>query len=208
MLTPSTVSLVVVNLVPLAGVAFFGWSTFAVLLLYWSENVAIGIVTIVKMICARGRPVPWERRLEKAVAIPGFVLGFGAMCAIHVGVIVGLFGNWPDVDHGPGFGVLVRRVLLEENGIISAAALFASHLVSLVQNYFILGERGRASLSGLFEAAFSRVIVLHLALFFGAALLLILRNPAWGVALLVTMKIALDVRGHIRERLRFAAAKA
>ena len=33
------------NLVPIAGVAFWGWSAFALIFLYWLENVIVGART-------------------------------------------------------------------------------------------------------------------------------------------------------------------
>src|SRR5438128_1777645 len=41
-ITPTAVVLIAANLVPLAGVLFFGWSVFATLLLFWVENVIVG----------------------------------------------------------------------------------------------------------------------------------------------------------------------
>src|SRR5438876_3168331 len=41
-LSPSALVLVAANLVPLAGVLFFGWSVFATLLLFWVANVIVG----------------------------------------------------------------------------------------------------------------------------------------------------------------------
>ena len=38
----SLVALVLVNLVPIAGVLFFDWRVFDLLLLYWAESVVIG----------------------------------------------------------------------------------------------------------------------------------------------------------------------
>ena len=38
--------LVMANLVPLAGVLLWGWDVFLILLLFWGENVIIGIFGI------------------------------------------------------------------------------------------------------------------------------------------------------------------
>ncbi len=43
-LRPSAIVLVLVNLLPLGGVLALDWQVFDVLLLYWSENVVIGVV--------------------------------------------------------------------------------------------------------------------------------------------------------------------
>ena len=53
--SPSGIALVVTNLLPLAGVFFFGWTVFEVLALYWLENVVIGILNLPKILTASGR---------------------------------------------------------------------------------------------------------------------------------------------------------
>ena len=51
-LPPSALVLVAANLVPLAGVLFFGWSVFATLLLFWVENVIVGGFNVLRMLWA------------------------------------------------------------------------------------------------------------------------------------------------------------
>jgi len=51
-ITPTAVVLIAANLVPLAGVLFFGWSVFATLLLFWVENVIVGVFNILRMLTA------------------------------------------------------------------------------------------------------------------------------------------------------------
>ena len=42
-LLPSITLMVMVNLIPLVGVIWFGWSVFALLILFWIENIIIGL---------------------------------------------------------------------------------------------------------------------------------------------------------------------
>ncbi len=46
----SVALLVVSNLIPLVGVFAWDWDVTAILILYWSENLILGFLTIVKMI--------------------------------------------------------------------------------------------------------------------------------------------------------------
>ena len=48
--TPSVLVLLLANLVPLAGVVFFGWSVFPVMLLFWLENVVVGVFHVLKLV--------------------------------------------------------------------------------------------------------------------------------------------------------------
>ena len=49
----SLVALIVANLVPLFGVLLWDWDVFLLLLLFWAENVIIGIFGIARLIVAR-----------------------------------------------------------------------------------------------------------------------------------------------------------
>jgi hypothetical protein len=42
-------SLIVANLIPLAGVLFFGWSLFETMVVYWLENGVIGFFNLFKI---------------------------------------------------------------------------------------------------------------------------------------------------------------
>ena len=45
----SLLALIGANLIPLAGVFFFGWDVTLIVLLYWSENLIAGFYNILKM---------------------------------------------------------------------------------------------------------------------------------------------------------------
>jgi hypothetical protein len=48
----SAVALVLANLVPLAGIVLWQWSISSVLILYWFENVVIGVINVLRMVLA------------------------------------------------------------------------------------------------------------------------------------------------------------
>lgn len=50
---PSAKVLILANLIPLVGVIFWGWSVFNIVVLYWMENLVIGVINILKMITCR-----------------------------------------------------------------------------------------------------------------------------------------------------------
>lgn len=49
-ITLPSVMLVVSNLIPLVGVLSWGWQVFDVVVLYWFENVVIGVINVLKML--------------------------------------------------------------------------------------------------------------------------------------------------------------
>ena len=52
--TPAVTSLVLANLIPLAGTLFFGWSSGVIMVLYWFETAVIGFYSILKLPLAQG----------------------------------------------------------------------------------------------------------------------------------------------------------
>lgn len=50
---PSVLALTAANLIPVVGVLWLGWQVFALLLLFWLENVVVGAFTVLRMLAAR-----------------------------------------------------------------------------------------------------------------------------------------------------------
>ncbi len=59
----SAVVLIIANLLPLVGVLFWEWSAFEIILLYWTENVIIGAINVLKMITCAPQPdaIDWDQ---------------------------------------------------------------------------------------------------------------------------------------------------
>jgi hypothetical protein len=201
---PSVVVLVVANLVPLVGVMAWGWTVFPLLLLFWIENLILGAFNVVKMLAAApSPPLGW---VVKLLLVPFFAFHYGMFCLVHGVLVIGLFGGGFRAGAPfPEAGAVLELVRAERLGW-AVVALAVSHAVSLAVNYFGAREYRQADLKVLMSQPYGRVAVVHLALLLGGFLMLALRSPAAGLVLLVLMKTGLDVRAHLRERRRFAAA--
>lgn len=194
-LSPSALVLVAANLVPLAGVLFFGWSVFATLLLFWVENVIVGAFNVLRMLWAQpDNPLLW---VAKAAMIPFFVIHYGIFTTIHGVFVLTLFGGL----HERGFpGPATFFHAVQGAGIWPAAlALAASHGVSFAVNYIGAGEYRTAQLAQLMSRPYGRVMVLHVVIIGGGFLVQALGAPLAAVALLVVLKTGLDLVGHLRE---------
>jgi hypothetical protein len=167
-----------VNAIPLAGVLWFGWSVFEVLLIYWFENVAIGIFHAVRLgICTRTNAVPsgWGTTAF-------FVLHYGLFTLVH-GVFVFVY-----------FGVLSEGLLGLKGGLtLPVFSVFAWQALHLVfDTVATQGFRGRDPNSMMFEP-YPRVFALHMTVILGGFLIDVAGAPIWALAVLVIVKTVSDV---------------
>lgn len=199
----SAVVLVAANLVPVGGVVFFGWRSIDVLMLYWVENVVIGLINVMRMATTPGR--------KKWFLIVFFSVHYGIFCFGHLMAINGLFGESLGVanvwDYFLGVSVSEQGTAMWRSPqIIAIGGIAASHLFSYFSNFVGRGEYLRTSTNELMSRPYGRIIVLHVAIIIGAALVEWLGSPVSMLVVLVIAKIALDLRLHLAEREQFQTA--
>ncbi|MEM8944960.1 MAG: DUF6498-containing protein [Planctomycetota bacterium] len=199
----SAISLLAANSLPLLGVLFWGWSTFAIVLIYWFENAIIGVINILKMLCCTEsetdeESVPFVHAM-KLLFVPFFTFHYGMFCAVH-GAFVMLLSGGEVPFEGPADDWTEPLVMLRETGTLwGIVGLAISHLYSFVRNYLIGGEYRRVTLPTLMFQPYARVVVLHLAILFGAFATVALGNSIFVLVILIVGKTAIDLALHLRE---------
>jgi len=192
--SPSSLALILANLVPLAGTAFLGWKLSDVMVLYWAESAIIGFWNICKIIVI-GR---WFALL----AGPFFVGHFGGFMAVHFLFIYTLFVQ--GIDGGDSGGDLTEVARLFIALWPALLALFLSHGYSFFANFLGRQEyRGRTARDQMGEP-YSRIVFMHLVLIFGGGLTLLLGSPTPVLLLVIGVKIWFDLRAHQKQRSRAA----
>jgi hypothetical protein len=192
--------LVAANLVPLAGVLFWGWNAFALIALFWMENVVVGVFFILRMLTLDPRnPGLWAAKL---FMVPFFCVHYGMFTAIHGVFVFGVFGGQSHALRGLGVLEPAARVAADFGLWPALAVLVASHGFSFLWNYLYRGELWRASLIGLTKQPYLRVIVLHFAIILGAVAAAALGSPLWALVVLLAVKIGLDLKAHLKEHSR------
>lgn len=185
--------LVLVNLLPLVGVLFFGWHVFELILLFWAENLIIGALTVARFV------VMYRLRNDGSMmfVIPFFVVHFGAFCLVHLALVLWWFK--PD---DPGAWSLTAL-------LVPFAALALSHVVSFRLNFIGQGEYKRVEPNDLMTAPYRRIGVMHLAVLGGATLSVWFGESSAALVLLVIGKIGIDLAAHVHEhRLRTGQVQA
>ncbi len=213
-ITPSAVFLIVVNLFPLVGVLAFDWRVFDVLLLYWIENVIIGVINVMRMLLVapddaapRGRPsrsvTPARRLLMSAF----FTAHYGMFCFGHLMAVVTLFAGDQGLEAARATLLVESPAeLLRSPLALATFGIAMSHLFSFIVNFLLGGERHRTDLGQLMQRPYGRVVVMHVTIIVGGALVQLLGSPVGLLIALVAIKIAVDLALHARERRVFDAA--
>ncbi|PIR03197.1 MAG: hypothetical protein COV60_01615 [Candidatus Magasanikbacteria bacterium CG11_big_fil_rev_8_21_14_0_20_43_7] len=190
--------LISANAVPLVGVLFFGWSLFGVLFFYWLETVVVGILNVPKMYMTKGVDTQMTEGLNKlsesararaytairTFTIPFFVFHFGMFALVHGIFVFSLYGP-ADITFGSVITALVTS--------------FVSHGYSFVTNFIGKKEYLTRSINQQMGQPYKRVVILHLAILFGAFPLMVFGSPFVAVLILIVLKTCFDMYLHMRE---------
>lgn len=177
--------LIAANLGMLAGVLLFGWSLGRVMMTFWAETGVIGYWAIYGLARQAGRGAVF--------LVPFFIVHFGGFMAGHL-VFLSIFLRANFAEGGPGLnGTSLYAALPEAILLVSPVVLillFAGHGLTHVWRRF-RDDAARPALG--MGPVYGRVIAMHVALVLGAFVAMLLGSPIWLLALLVVVKIAIDV---------------
>ena len=189
--SPSTLLLIIANLVPIAGSIFLGWNLADVMVLYWAESAVIGFFNICKMAVIGGWTV--------LLAGPFFAGHFGGFMAIHFLFIYTIFVKQP--QQGVALvGDLAEVTQLFINLWPALLALFASHAFSYYQNFLGRKEYRGKTLNNQMTEPYNRIIFMHLVLILGGGLSLVLGGTTPVLIIVIGLKIYFDARAHLKQR--------
>lgn len=195
--------LIVMNLVPIAGVLFFDWDIAALVILYWSENLIIGFYNIVRMMVVAGT----------GAILPGlfFSIHYGGFCAVHGFFIMSLLLDVQPSMSGeswPLFLVFLQLLVnvvqellntVPQAWLIGFVGLAISHGYSFFANFIGGQERQRATLGKLMTAPYPRILVMHLTVIAGGFAITAMGQPLALLVTLVAVKTLADIYLHRRE---------
>jgi len=193
-LTWPVLAAIAINLVPLAGVLFWGWSAFALIFLYWLENVVIGVRTLASMI-ANAAVVGGINWLGALFFGAFFTFHYGLFCFGHGIFVVALFGGQTAVIGDTMLDLVGAALALfaQQSGLLIGFASIVFWQLVQFGLFIARGEVRRVNLLELMGAPYPRIIALHATIIFGGFLLLLLNQPVWGLAVLSLVKMTWDI---------------
>ncbi len=229
----SLVALIGFNLLPLVGVLFWDWSLMLILVLYWIESGIVGFINIFKIALARGdggggpavtvseagritinvrRLGAVSSNLAPGCLVPFFVMHYGIFWVVH-GVFVflmPLFAGIGSVEVGTdgrvGFSPMPFGDLPLGTLALAVVGLAISHAASFFLNYVGRREYLRVTPAQQMFSVYGRVVALHLTIVLGATLIAFVGTPVVLLAILVGVKIVIDLALHLREHARAQGA--
>jgi hypothetical protein len=197
--------LVAANLLPIAGVVWWGWDAFVLLMLYWLETAIIGFWTIVHLIAAPTSVDVSGKRLDRMSLVGRMALG--AFITVHAGIFMAVHfvflwtlfsGDWSSKIHGPGD--FVRVMIVGTDLWIPLAFLF------LVRGVMVMGPSVRRRLAVVPDAEtepaalenpvlglYVRIVVMQVTIILGAWFALLAGDTIGPLLLLIALKTAIDI---------------
>ena len=176
-----------------------------------TEEQAAEVEKLDNMLSEHGGKIGMVHHLSKLFMIPFFGFHYGMFCLVHGVFVFALLGK----DEAGAKTLLRGGSFLDElsglihgaldaGGVWAAAGLLASHLFSFFTNYLGKGEYQRTAVPVLMMAPYGRIVVLHVAILFGAFATMALGSPVFLLVILIVGKILLDLKFHCRAHKKFA----
>lgn len=200
---PSVIALIIANVVPVFGVVFLDWEVFPLMLLFWFENVIIGLFNVLRMAMAQSGLLHWSVKL---FLIPFFFVHYGMFTFVHGIFVFALFGGGEHrISGAPSVRLFVEAIREYHLGW-AVLGLAVSHGVSFVSNYIRRGEYCRAEPNRLMVQPYARIFILHITILAGGFIMALLKAPVAGLIVLILLKTVVDLGSHVAERKKFAGA--
>jgi hypothetical protein len=192
---PARIILFAVNLLPLIGVAFFGWDAFELLVLYWCETAVIAFWTIVQVIFLPARMdaflSPVARSLLGGIGRAIFLsIHAGIFMVVHMIFLWVMFGGeWRNIVSGP---VSFVQQLIVANGLwIPLLCLFAVRgLLTLGGLIGVTGDQ--ATEKSVVHDLYRRIIVMQFTIIAGGWVVQLIGGRI-GLVVLIGLKILIDL---------------
>jgi Family of unknown function (DUF6498) len=200
---------IALNLIPVIGVLFWGWSAFALIFLYWLENLVVGLRTLASMFAAAFATggMNWLGALFFGAF---FTFHYGLFCFGHGVFVILLFGQGTVAVGDNPLDLAAAALALfdqQQNLLVGFASIVGWQAVQFVL-WLRRGEARRSNVLELMGSPYPRIITLHAAIIFGGFLLMLLNQPVWGLVVLTLAKMAYDVADAAKQMKPVAANEA
>lgn len=190
-----------VDLLPLIAIVFFGWKAVPLVALYWLENLVIGFYTLLRLI---GSVAGNIARLGTVLFLaPFFCVHYGMFCFVH-GIFLRSFASGMEGDpFGDGPVGLLRWALTTAPHMAwFVMAIITVNAVFYVSDFVLKGGYRTAEPHAEMFSPYGRIVTLHIAIILGAGLTIALGQPLLGVLILIALRVVFGVILNLIRRRR------
>lgn len=212
-LAPRILTVAIYTLLPVAGLLFFGWDWREVIILYWLENVALGVAMVIRMLRTLGDPGTTTMVVNGRTLDPGpvAVIVMTLFFCVHYGLFTLVHGVFVFVIAAGGFGAAGpsdSTFVASSLGGPDAASLATIDWIGVLIVFAVggliqlliaaFGPLGEKRGGALMMSAYPRIIVLHVTILGGAFLIANLGWPPIAALLLIGMHGLVDLVAIVR----------
>lgn len=167
------------NLIPVFGVAFWGWSAIEAFTVYAMETLIVGILTLLKMLVAmlaRNTREDWYNG-SQTTKVGGlflmvfFTFHYGMFAAIQTSIFSGVAGIEPR-GAGPLYFFLNWYKFINEHTAYALCAFVVSYFASNFVPFIVSGDYKKTPMIYLMFQPYGRIIVQQFTVILGSMMLL------------------------------------
>jgi hypothetical protein len=193
-----------VDLAPVFAVIAWHWGAAPLVMLYWMENLVIGVMTVPRMLfisIAKFGPIGFVGGLFMSAF---FTVHYGMFCFVHGGFITAFLATSHPELVGPNFmpfdfGSMIGAGLASgPNMVFVLALIIFFQLFAFLFGFLLRGEWKRSGVDQEMLAPYGRIIILHIGIFAGAFALIALGDPMVGVLALIVLRALWGVRVNVK----------
>ena len=184
------------TVIPLAGVLAFGWGWREILVLYWFENVAIGLAMVVYLLRTRRRD-----GLGSVGLAAFFVAHFGVFTLVHGAVVVAVVAVV--------FGPFSAAPMAGADAALDALGILGVFAVATVLQLALALRGPLPTLGGfaLMVSVYPRLIALQLTVFVAAVVIAVSGWPPVAATVLIALHVIVDAFALVVRRMRRASIR-
>lgn len=198
-----------IDLIPVFSVLTLGWGAAALVMLYWLENLVIGLMTLARMFAAGAR--------DGVIGVIGtlfiatfFTFHYGMFSFVH-GEFLNMFAAMSDPEHfstdfhGP-FALINSALSAAPRMTFFVGLILAWQIFLFLWDFIRRGEFLKSDPQKEMFKPYGRIFVLHVAIFAGAGAMIVLGQPMWGVLGLIMLRAVWGIVLSMNRRLRLDRA--
>lgn len=197
-LTTTDYMLILVNLVPVYGVWFEGWSAAQIFLVFCLETIIIGCFNVVKMLCVNffGSPGDTGTVVNSVLKLGGlfltafFVVHYGFFVFVQTQIFFGVSGLIKSNSLLNSYREIPEA--LGPDGQLVLLIFITYYTLHNLHNFFLSGEYRRISMAKLMFQPYGRIFIQQVVVIAGAMFIAMGFNTVF-IMILVLVKLFFDL---------------